>query len=210
MNNSTNRVTTETPPVKNAKAAFETKHQDTRVESPWSLAHRIKTLVWVVVCTLLFRPTPKPLYPWRVFLLRLFGACVEGKPFVDASATIKYPWHLTIKDRACIGPKADIYNLAHITLEPGCVVAQQVYLCTGTHDLDDPNFPLVTAPITIGENAFIGVRALLMPGVSVGTGGVVGGGAVVTKSVPDWTIVGGNPAKPIKERTPIEGFGDPV
>lgn len=202
-------TTTQTPD-QGAKAQAHTHAQENRRSSPWSKGHRYKAALWKLVEMTLFRPTPKPMKHWRLFLLRLFGATIEGSPFVDATARIKYPWHLTIKDRACIGPGADIYNLAHITLEPGCVVAQQVYLCTGTHDLDDPNFPLVTAPITIGENAFIGVRALIMPGLTVGTGGVVGGGAVVVKNVPDWTIVGGNPARPIKERTPIEGFGNPV
>jgi putative colanic acid biosynthesis acetyltransferase WcaF len=187
-----------------------TVHDQThRGASPWSRAHRYKTALWVLVCMFLFRPTPKPLWKWRLFLLRRFGAEIEGSPFVDASARIKYPWKLTMRPRACIGPHADIYNLGHITIEAGANVTQQVYLCTGTHDLDDPNLPLVTAPITIGKNTFIGLRALVMPGVTIHEGAVVGGGAVVTKDVEPWTIVGGNPAKPIKQRTPIEGFGNP-
>ncbi|MEM1422721.1 MAG: putative colanic acid biosynthesis acetyltransferase [Planctomycetota bacterium] len=193
-----------------AKADARTFQQDKRGESPWPLSHRIKTALWRLVEITLFATTPKPLNAWRLFILRRFGAQIEGTPYIDASCTIKYPWHLTIGDLAAIGPKADIYNLAHITIERGAVVAQQVYLCTGTHDLDDPKFPLVTAPIVVGENAFVGVRALVMPGLTVAKGAVVGGGAVVVKNVPEWTVVGGNPAKPIKQRTPIEGFGVPA
>lgn len=187
-----------------AEPAPKVFHQDRRGQSPWSRGHRIKTALWVFACALFFRTCPKPFNGVRLVILRLFGAHIEGSPYIDASCFIKYPWHLTVQARATIGPKADIYNLGHITLEEGCTVAQQSYLCTGTHDLDDPILPLVTAPIVIGRDVFVGVRALVMPGITVGRGAVLAGGAVVTKNVEPWTIVGGNPAKPIKQRTPFE------
>lgn len=179
--------------------------QSDRSESPWPLAHRVRTALWLLVSLLLFRPTPKFFNKWRLFLLRRFGAQIPAHAFVDASARIRYPWHLAMDHRACIGAGADIYNLAPIHLQAGCTVAQQAYLCAGTHDLEDPALPLVTAPIIVGENAFIGVRALILPGVRVHEGGVVGGGAVVTKDVPPWTVVAGNPAAPIGTRRPIPG-----
>jgi putative colanic acid biosynthesis acetyltransferase WcaF len=54
--------------------------------------------------------------------------------------------------------------------------------------------------IMIGSDVFIGAKALVLPGVTVGDGAVIGAGSVVTKDVAPWTIVGGNPAKFIKER----------
>lgn len=174
--------------------------QSGRYASPWSLSWRIKTLVWNVVYLLLFRPTLKPLNPWRLFLLRLFGATIRGTPFVSESAIIKYPWYLTLEDRACLAPKSEVYNLAPITLKARCVVSQYTYLCAGTHDFDDPVQPLVVGPIVVGEDVFIGAKALILPGVVIGDGSVIAAGAVLTKDTPARTIWGGNPAKLIRSR----------
>lgn len=187
------------------KARFVRFQQADRFSSPWSLTLRLKGALWRLVWLCLFRPTPKKLKDWRNFLLRAFGATISGTPFVSSSARIRMPWHLTLEDRACIGEEVDVYNLGPVALKRGCVVAQQTYLCTGTHDLNDPAAPLITAPIEIGEHAFIGVRALLLPGVIIGAGAIVGGGSVVSRDVPDWTIVAGNPAKFIGMRQSNSG-----
>jgi putative colanic acid biosynthesis acetyltransferase WcaF len=79
-------------------------------------------------------------------------------------------------------------------------VAQEVYLCTGTHAFDKPNMNLITNKITIHRKVFIGARAFIMPGIIVGENAVIGSGSIVTKNVEKNTIVGGNPAKLIKSR----------
>jgi len=58
---------------------------------------------------------------------------------------------------------------------------------------------VVFAPIRIGDKAWIGARAILLKGVQIGEGGVVAAGSVVTRDVPAWTLVAGNPARPVKE-----------
>ena len=156
--------------------------------------------LWRAVDAVLFRPTPKPLNGWRLWLLRRFGARIEGRPFVNSSAIIRIPWHLTMRDRAALGEHAEVYNLGHVTLGERCTVAQHAYLCTGTHDLSDPVLPLVVGPIEIGADAFIGVRALVLPGVRVGEGAVVGAGSVAARDVPAWTVGAGNPWRPFRER----------
>jgi putative colanic acid biosynthesis acetyltransferase WcaF len=174
--------------------------------SPWSLGVRVKMLVWQIVWLLLFRTTPKPLYPWRVFLLRIFGCRVSGRPFVSESAIIKMPWQLTLEDRVSIGPRSEIYNLGPIVLKARCSIAQQAYLCGGTHDFTSPVLPLVVGEIVVGEDAFVGARAFVMPGVHIGDGAVIGACSVVTKDAPAWTILAGNPAKPLAARV-MEGRG---
>jgi maltose O-acetyltransferase len=68
------------------------------------------------------------------------------------------------------------------------------------HDLESEEFDAIVAPVEIGDYVFIGPRAIILPGVKIGRGAVVAAGAVVTKSVPDFIIVGGVPAKEIGER----------
>ncbi len=179
---------------------LRTMQQEGRTASPWSKAVRLKVMLWHLVWLSCFRTTPKPLNFWRLFLLRLFGATIDGKPYIAASVLIRMPWHLEICEGACVNYGADLYTLGRIKLGPRCTVAQGVYLCTGTHDMTDPTYPLVVGDIDIGEEAFLGVRALIMPGVKVHAGAIVGAGAVVTRDVPAWTVVAGNPAKVIKAR----------
>ncbi len=71
---------------------------------------------------------------------------------------------------------------------------------TGSHDVTSPLFDLVTKSILIHDNVWIATGAIILPGITIGEGAVVGAGAVVTKDVEPWTVIGGNPAKFIKNR----------
>jgi putative colanic acid biosynthesis acetyltransferase WcaF len=174
----------------NRSAAF-------RGASPWSLGDRVGLLLWQFAWPLLCGWTPKPFNPWRLWVLRRFGASVVGRPFVHSRARIQVPWNITLHDRSCVGDRANLYSLDRITLGEGALAAQESYLCTGTHDLADPAWPLLTAPIALERDAFVGARAFVMPGVTIGAKAVVGACSVVTKSVPDGTVVAGNPATPL-------------
>ena len=66
-------------------------------------------------------------------------------------------------------------------------------ILTLEHDLSDPEFRSVGAPVSIGDRAFIGARAIILPGVTIGEGAAVAAGAIVTKDVEPYTIVGGFP-----------------
>ena len=79
----------------------------------------------------------------------------------------------------------------------GATVAQEAYLCTGTHDFKDPSFQLITKNITVEDNAFVGVQAMIMPGIKIGKNAIVGAQSVVTKNVKPNQIVAGNPAREI-------------
>ena len=105
-----------------------------------------------------------------------------------------------MQHRACLGEYANAYSLGTIEVQEGATVAQEAYLCTGTHDFKDPSLQLITKPITIGKNSFIGARAMILPGISIGDQAIVGAMSVVSKDVPDHLIVAGNPAKKIGER----------
>ncbi len=179
---------------------FKTHQQNSAYDSPWSLGERMRILLWHCCWTLFCNWTPKPLNFWRLFWLRIFGCKIYGKPFVHQRSRIQIPWNLILHDRACLGDRANAYSLGIIEIKTRATVAQEVYLCTGTHDFFDLNIPLITAKITIGEDAFIGARTFVMPGVSIGSGAVIGACSVVTKDMPEQTVCVGQPCRILRKR----------
>ena len=174
--------------------------QATRYTSPWTNAQRLKMVVWEYTWLILCSWTPKPANRWRVFWLKLFGAKIYGRPFVHQRARIQIPWNLILHDRAAIGDRANIYSLGIIEIHEHATVAQEVYVCTGTHAFEIVSMNLITSPIIIGAHAFIGARAFIMPGVTIGANSLVGACSVVTRNVDTNTIIAGNPGKIIGKK----------
>ena len=168
-----------------------------RGASPWSRGMRLRLLGWEYVWMLFCLWTPKPFNSWRLFVLRLFGMRLHGRPFVHQRSRIQIPWNVELYGGACVGDRANLYSLDRITIGEGAVVAQEAYLCTGTHDFADPAMPLLTAPITVEARSFVGARAFIMPGVTIGERAVIGACSVVTKNVAARMIVRGNPARSV-------------
>ncbi len=191
-----------TDPANPQRATLTTQERSARYRgaSPWRLRHRMGMLLWDLVWALACSWTPKPMNRWRLIWLRFFGATVEGTPFVHQRARIHIPWNITLGAASCVGDRANLYSLDRIEVGAGAIVAQEAYLCTGTHDVTHPSFPLQTAPIRIGEGAFVGARAFVLPGMEIGRRSVVGACSVVTRPVPDGIAVAGNPARPICHR----------
>ncbi len=86
------------------------------------------------------------------------------------------------------------------------MLGPEVVMISYNHEYSDPTVPMraqgasESRPIKIGDDVWIGMRAMIMPGVTIGSHAIIAGGSIVTKDVPDWAIVGGNPAKVIKYR----------
>lgn len=168
------------------------------MKSSFSLQHQLARAAWRLCWLTLCRWTPPPLHAWRAIILRLWGAKVGVGTHVYPGAMIWAPWQLTVGDHACIGDGADIYCVAPIELGPSSVVSQNAFLCAASHDHRHPDFPLVTAPITIGRRAWVAARSIVLMGVSVGDGAVVAAGSVVTRDVPSGCVMAGNPAKIVR------------
>lgn len=179
---------------------LHTMQQKCRSSSPWSKWDHVRMILWNVAWLLLYKPSPRPLHAWRRLVLRSFGCNIHGRPNVYPSAIIKMPWLLTLEDESCLGDRCEIYNLGGVTLGKRSTVAQMAYLCGGTHDLSKLNTPLVVGEIMLGEDVFIGAKAIVLPGVHIADGAVIGAGSVVTRDIPEWTICVGSPCRPIKQR----------
>ncbi|MEM1107582.1 MAG: acyltransferase [Planctomycetota bacterium] len=146
----------------------------------------------------------------------VFGADVYISP--DCSVAVK---RLRFGERTYIGSETqigpDVEMGAHCTANAGATVRGRVTMGDGVriasyaqvvgfnHGIDDltkpiHQQPLTTRGITIGDDVWIGANALVLDGVTIGSHAIVAAGAVVTKDVPDWAIVGGNPARLIRSR----------
>ena len=94
-----------------------------------------------------------------------------------------------------------ILDEAEVRIGKNCMMAPEAMICTAFHTIDPQgrwDHKGMASPVHIGDNVWIGAKALILPGVTVGNNVVIGAGAVVTKDVPDDVVVGGNPAKVIK------------
>ena len=169
--------------------------QASQFSSPWPVADRLLFILWEFCWFVFCVWTPKPANPWRLFWLRTFGAKIEGTPFVHQRARIAIPSNLILHDRACLGDRANAYSLGQIEIGARATAAQEVYLSTGTHDFSRREMPLVTGKISIGEDAFIGARVFVMPGITIGARSVIGACSVVTRDIPENSIAVGNPCR---------------
>ncbi len=157
--------------------------------------------LWAVVSLLIFQSGWVPLYGIKRWLLRVFGASIGVGVVIKPHVRIKFPWRLRIGAHTWIGEDAWIDNLATIHLANDVCVSQGAYLCTGSHDHRRVTFDLIVKPIVVESAAWVGARAIVLPGVTIHRGAVVASGSVVTRDVPPGVIVGGSPCRVIGERT---------
>lgn len=171
-----------------------------RAARKWSRRELAGRVLWAAVRPL-FRCSPRPLWGWRRLLLRTFGARVAPQARIDPTARIFIPWNFEMGAWSAVGFDALIYNLGPVIIGERVTISQRAHLCAGTHDYRDPAMPLLKRPITVDNDAWVCADAFIGPGVKVGVGAVVGARAVVVKDVPPWTVVVGNPAREIRQRT---------
>jgi len=170
-------------------------------QNRFSKRNQISRFIWNLVWAIFARPFPRSLgNQWKLFLLRLFGAKLHKTSVVYSSVRIYMPWNLEMAEFSCLSPEVDCYNVDKIYIGAHSTVSQKTYLCSASHDVTNSSHPLITAPIIIEDQVWIGSAAYIGMGVTIKQGAVVGATASVYKNVSPWTIVGGNPAKFIKNR----------
>lgn len=135
----------------------------------------------------------------RSLLSRITGAEIDQSSAIFPPFHINYGRHTKIGKNVFINFDCVFLDLGGITIEDRVFIAPKVSLLTEGHPISpEDRHSLTVTPIRIKRNAWIGANATITQGVTIGENAVVAAGAVVTKDVPDNTIVGGIPARIIK------------
>ncbi len=110
--------------------------------------------------------------------------------------------NINVAERAYIGEECVITASSPVSIGNDTMIAARVAIITGTHDYNqNPMWKIaVSRPISIGNHVWIGLGAIILPGVKIGNFAVVGAGSVVSRHVPEGAIVAGNPAKILRYR----------
>ena len=169
----------------------------------------IKTKIWFILYRIFaanlpqsdhFRPA-KALR--RFFAKRILTSC--GKD-TNIEKDARFTPGIELGDRSGIGIRCELTG--PIKIGRDVMMGPEVVIYTSGHKFDRTDIPMMdqgfteTEPVTIGNDVWIGRRVIIMPGVTIGDGCILGAGAVVTKDIPPYTVVGGVPAKVIKHRLP--------
>lgn len=138
----------------------------------------------------------------RVQILKeLLGSTGENLS-MEPNIRFDYGYNIHVGENFYANFDCTILDVCEVRIGDNCMFGPGVHVYTATHPLDPYERikgPEYGKPVTIGNNVWIGGRAVINPGVTIGNNVVVASGAVVTKDVPDNTVVGGNPAKAIKK-----------
>lgn len=142
-----------------------------------------------------------PSHRVRRGVYRWFGVTLAS------SSSIHWRARFFCPERLVVGPFCTLGNDGFYDAREGiaigqCVnIAAEVRIYTREHDIDDPDFAETGGPVVIGDYVYIGTRVTVLPGVTIGKGAVVASGAVVTRDVAPFAVVGGVPARFIRERS---------
>lgn len=166
-----------------------------------------RRVLWMAARPLL-RLLPRMFYELRNRILRAFGAKIGEAVRIYPDVDIFFPWNLEIGDEVTIGPGVQLYSLGKIIIGDGTMISYGAHFCAGTHDYTEVNLPLLKPEIRLGQGIWVCAEVFVGPGVSVGDFSIIGARAVVLKSFPAYSILGGNPAVRIKDR-PIPNESKP-
>ena len=142
-----------------------------------------------------------PLHSLRNLIWRVVGLRLGDNSTLHTGIRVFDPRNIAVGQGTIIGYSTFIDGRDKVTIGNNTDIASEVMIYSQEHDLSAPDFRAHGAPVKIGDYVFIGPRAIILPGVTIGYGAVVAAGAVVTKDVAEFDIVGGVPAKVIGDRS---------
>ncbi len=145
-----------------------------------------------------------PFHHIRRFFYRISGVQIGSGSAIHMGTRFYKPYNIKIGHDTVIGENAVLDGRDKLVIGDHVDIASEVMIYNSQHDIHSPNFAtvedIVKGRVTIEDYVFIGPRAIILPGVTLGRGSVVAAGAVVVRDVPPLAIVGGVPAKEIGTR----------
>jgi acetyltransferase-like isoleucine patch superfamily enzyme len=141
-----------------------------------------------------------PSHAVRNYFYRRAGLALPSTSSIHWRAEFYAPEQIVIGERTVIGDSAFLDGRSGLTIGANVNLGSHVSIYTRQHDIDAPDFAEVGAPVQIGDRAYVGSHAIILPGVTIGEGGVVGAGSVATTDVEPYTLVAGVPARFIRNR----------
>ncbi len=141
-----------------------------------------------------------PLHSFRLLIYKSAGINIGKGSKIHIGARFFYPENIVIGKGTIIGDNVFLDGRAKLIIGDHVDIASQVMILNSEHDINSADFHPIEGPVEIGDYVFIGPRAIILPGVRLGKGAIIAAGAVVTKNVEDYRIVGGVPAEGIGER----------
>ena len=142
-----------------------------------------------------------PCHLFRRFMYRhVFGVSLGRGSIIHWQTRFFQPSGVRIGRYCNVGNNAFLDGREGLTVGNCVTTGAEVMIYTLQHDVESPTFAVTGGPVVIEDYVYIGPRAIILPGVRIGCGAVVGAGAVVTKDVPPYAVVGGVPARFIRER----------
>lgn len=166
----------------------------------YKVINRLKNIFLEFEIFLLHLVGKVPSHHFRRFFYRLAGIKIGKGSTIHTGARFYDPRNIVIGCDTIIGEDAVLDGRDKIIIGNHVDIASEVMIYNSEHDINSDDFRAINAPVIIEDYCFIGPRAIILPGVKIGKGAVVAAGAVVTKDVPSFSIVGGVPAKIIGER----------
>jgi acetyltransferase-like isoleucine patch superfamily enzyme len=141
-----------------------------------------------------------PSHKVRIGTMKLLGMKIPWSVGLYTGCEIRNPKGIQIGKGTVIGNRCLLDGRRGIVIGEKVNISPEVFVWTLHHDYNDPGFVQIGDSVKIDNYAWICSRAIILPGVHIGEGAVVASGAVVTKDVEPYTVVGGIPAKKIAER----------
>ncbi len=136
----------------------------------------------------------------RELFARLFGRPVDPTFRVFPPFYTDFGKNITVGKNVFINAGCHFQDHGGVSIGDGCLIGHNVVFATLNHDFNPATRAAMTpAPIKLGKNVWIGSNAVILPGVSIGDGAIVAAGAVATKDVPANCVVGGVPARRVRD-----------